>query len=62
MIFSLCFVLFGVGLYGVLTKRNVIKIVIGIAIMEYAVNLFLVLIGYRTPADGGEAVAPIFFA
>ena len=29
-------------------KRNIIKIIIGIGIMEYAVNLFFVLIGYRT--------------
>jgi multicomponent Na+:H+ antiporter subunit C len=29
-----------------------VKIVIGLAIMEYAVNLFLIMLGYRT---GGEA-------
>ncbi len=62
MIFSLCFVLFGVGLYAVVTKRNIVKIVLGVAIMEYAVNLFLVLIGYRVRADGGEVVAPIMDA
>ena len=54
MIYLLCFVLFMVGLYGVVTKKNLIKIVIGLVIMEYAVNLFLILIGYRS---GG--VAPI---
>jgi multisubunit Na+/H+ antiporter MnhC subunit len=43
-----------VGLYCVLRKRNLIKIIIGIGIMEYAVNLFLVLIGYRT-----QSVSPI---
>jgi len=32
----------------VLRKRNLIKIIIGIGIMEYAVNLFFILIGYRT--------------
>jgi multicomponent Na+:H+ antiporter subunit C len=31
----------------VLRKRNIIKIIIGIAIIEYAVNMFLILIGYR---------------
>jgi multicomponent Na+:H+ antiporter subunit C len=46
-IYFLCLVFFMVGLYCILVKRNIIKIVIGIAIMEYAVNLFLVLIGYR---------------
>lgn len=47
MIYTLCLVLFMVGLYAVIVKKNVVKIVLGVAIMEYAVNLFLVLLGYR---------------
>jgi multicomponent Na+:H+ antiporter subunit C len=47
MTYLLCLVLFAIGLYAVLVKRNVIKIIIGIAIMEYAVNLLLILFGYR---------------
>ena len=46
--YILCFILFCIGLYGVLRKRNIIKIIIGLGIIEYAVNLFFVLIGYRT--------------
>ncbi|MFH1996447.1 MAG: sodium:proton antiporter [Candidatus Omnitrophota bacterium] len=46
-IYILCLALFCVGLYCVVRKRNLIKIIIGIAIIEYAVNLFFVLIGYR---------------
>jgi len=46
--YILCFALFCIGLYGVLRKRNIIKIIIGLGIIEYAVNLFFVLIGYRT--------------
>jgi multisubunit Na+/H+ antiporter MnhC subunit len=46
--------LFMVGLYGVMVKRNLIKIIISLVIMESAVNLFLVMIGYRR---GG--IAPI---
>ena len=42
----LCLVLFSIGLYCVLRKRNIIKIIIGICIMEYAINLFFILIGY----------------
>ena len=42
----LCLVLFSIGLYCVLRKRNIIKIIIGIGIMEYAINLFFILIGY----------------
>jgi len=45
--YFLCLVLFCVGLYAVLRKRNIIKIIIGIGIIEYAVNLFFVLGGYR---------------
>ncbi|MDP6686067.1 MAG: sodium:proton antiporter [Candidatus Omnitrophota bacterium] len=44
--YFLCLVLFCVGLYCILRKRNLIKIIIGIGIAEYAVNLFFVLIGY----------------
>ena len=44
--YFLCFVLFSIGLFSVVRKRNIIKIIIGIGIMEYAVNLFLILIGY----------------
>jgi len=46
-IYLLCLTLFCIGLYGAVRKRNLIKIIIGLVIMEYAVNLFLVLIGYR---------------
>lgn len=46
-VYPLCLVLFAVGVYCLAVKRNLIKIVIGIGIMEYAVNLFFVLIGYR---------------
>ena len=45
--YILCFLLFTVGLYGILRKRNIIKMIIGIVICEYAVNLFLILFGYR---------------
>ena len=41
-----------IGLYVVVAKKNIIKIILGVAILEYAVNLFLLLLGYR---DGGTA-------
>ncbi|MBN2453029.1 MAG: NADH-quinone oxidoreductase subunit K [Candidatus Omnitrophica bacterium] len=53
--YLLCLVLFSVGLYCVVRKRNIIKIIIGIGIMEYAINLFFILIGYRS-----NGRAPIF--
>lgn len=54
MLYSLCFLLFMIGLYCAVVKKNMVKIVVGIMIMEYAVNLFLIMLGYRT---GG--IAPI---
>ena len=54
MHYALCLMLFMVGLYGVMVKRNLIKIIISLIIMESAVNLFLVMIGYRR-----EGIAPI---
>ena len=44
-----------IGIVTVIMKRNIIKILLGINILESAVNLFLVSLGYR---EGG--VAPIF--
>ena len=54
MPYALCFLLFMIGLYCAVVKKNMVKIVIGIMVMEYAVNLFLIMLGYRA---GG--VAPI---
>ncbi len=54
MVFILCFALFLIGLYTAIVKKNIVKIVIGLAIMEIAVNLFLVLLGYKK-----DGTAPI---
>ncbi|HHS14041.1 MAG TPA: cation:proton antiporter [bacterium] len=52
ILFILAILLFLIGLYGVLVKRNLIKMIIGLMIMEYAVNLIFTLVGYRS---GGTA-------
>ena len=44
-----------IGLYAMLFKRNLIKIAIGLTILESGVNLFLITLGYRK-----EGVAPIY--
>ena len=46
-----------IGLYCVCCKKNLIKIVLGFIIMDYAVNLFLILIGYRN-----NGIAPVIDA
>ena len=51
----MCLVLFSVGIYCMLRKRNVMKIIVGLIIAEYAANLFFILLGYRM-----EGRAPIY--
>ena len=67
-VYLLCFVLFLVGMYGVLTKRDLVKIILSLAIMGYAENLFLILFGYKSNAlypiltpgvDPGPMVDPL---
>jgi len=44
-----------IGLYAVILKRNLIKIVIGITLIESGVNLFLITLGFRE-----NSTAPIY--
>ena len=44
-----------IGVYAIVFRKNLVKIVIGITIIGSAVNLFLISLGYR---EGG--VAPIY--
>ena len=53
-IYILTFALFFVGLYAVIAKKNIIKIIIGVIIIEYAANLLLVLVGYRASSQGAR--------
>lgn len=46
--YALTFALLGVGLYGLLAKRNMLKKILGLVILDYAVNLLLVAVGYRS--------------
>lgn len=47
-------IMFFVGIYGMFVKKNIIKMIIGLNIIGYAVNLFFIVLGYR---NGG--IAPI---
>lgn len=53
--FLACSILVLLGLYTVTFKRNLIKIVIGINVLEAGVNLFLITLAYRS-----GSTAPIF--
>ena len=52
ILFILAIILFLIGLYGILVKRNLIKMILGLMIMEYAINLIFALVGFR---EGGTA-------
>jgi multicomponent Na+:H+ antiporter subunit C len=48
-------ILIVLGLYTILFKKDLIKIVLGMGLMDYGINLFIVSIGFN---DGGTA--PLF--
>ncbi len=59
--YVLTVLMFVIGLYAIAVKKNLIKVIIGVIIIHHAVNLFLVLVGYRVPAVG-DPMAPIVSA
>jgi multicomponent Na+:H+ antiporter subunit C len=44
-----------IGLYALVFKRNLIKMIIGITLIQSGVNLFLITLGYRK-----GSIAPIY--
>lgn len=54
MHYMLALALFLVGVFGIFTQRNIIKLIVSVSIIENSVNLFLVLTGYRK-----DGAAPI---
>jgi multicomponent Na+:H+ antiporter subunit C len=41
-------IIFFLGMYAILFERNLIKIAIGITLLEASANLLLIVLGYRT--------------
>lgn len=54
LLFIACILLIIIGLYAIITKRNIIKIAIGFCMMEYGINLLFAFIGFKK-----NALAPI---
>ena len=54
LIYIMNIAMMALGVYCLIAKKHMIKKIIGIVIMEYSINLFLIMIGYRT-----NGVAPI---
>jgi multicomponent Na+:H+ antiporter subunit C len=48
--------LFVIGLYGVVTQRNLVRILLNLGLMESASYLMLIALGYRA-----NSTAPIFY-
>ncbi len=48
-------ILIVLGLYGILSQRNIIKIIISLNVLEIGVNIFIISVGYVK-----DGVAPIF--
>ncbi|MEM2192016.1 MAG: NADH-quinone oxidoreductase subunit K [Candidatus Hadarchaeales archaeon] len=49
--------LIGLGLYCLLVRRNLIKMVMGLSVLTDGIHLFLISLGYRTVAG---VTAPIY--
>ena len=62
-IYILAFSVLLASLYAIVARKNLIKIIVGILILDYAVNLLLVLVGYRAGkgapigTDGAEGIS-----
>ncbi|MCS7179981.1 MAG: sodium:proton antiporter [bacterium] len=54
IIFIAIAIMFFVGIYGMMVKKNIIKMIIGLNIVGYAVNLFFIALGYKE-----DGIAPI---
>jgi multicomponent Na+:H+ antiporter subunit C len=52
--YSVAIAIFAIGLYCAVSKTNLIKKIIGLAIMTKGIHLFLISIGFRT-----HGIAPI---
>ncbi len=55
--YSTAIILFLIGLYGVLTRKNLLKILVSLSIIDTAVNIFIITVGYIK-----NGVAPIISA
>ncbi|KHC91502.1 NADH-ubiquinone oxidoreductase subunit 4L [Thermotoga sp. Mc24] len=54
MIYVISILLVGIGIYGLLTQKNLFKHLVSLTIIDTAVNLFVIALGYK------EGNAPIY--
>lgn len=53
-------ILFGIGLYALIGKRNAIKILMGLEIMTVAINVVFIAIGTNLETGEASALSRIF--
>ncbi|MGB9561706.1 MAG: sodium:proton antiporter [bacterium] len=59
-IYLLCLGLFALGTYCLVVKRHMIKKIIGLVTLDYGINLFFILLGYKKNGISPfKAIAPI---
>jgi multicomponent Na+:H+ antiporter subunit C len=51
----LAFLLMGLGVWGLVSRRHLIRIIIGFSLLDTGIHLLLVAVGYRT--DGTAPIA-----
>ncbi len=54
IVYLLTMVLFALGVYCLIAKRHIIKKIVGMTLLDYSINLFLILLGYKN-----NGMAPI---
>lgn len=54
IVYILVALMFFTGLYGIMAKKNIIKIIVGINLVGYTTSLIFVLLGYKW-----DGIAPI---
>ncbi len=55
MVYAISIILIGIGIYGLMTQKNLFKHLISLSIIDTAVNIFIIATGY---VEGGKA--PIY--
>jgi len=56
MIYTFAILLMGIGMYGLISQKNLFKQLISLTIVDTAVNIFIIAVGYVE-----EGKAPIYF-
>lgn len=61
--YAIAMVMIALGLYCIIAKRNLIKMIIGLSILTDGIHLFLISLGYRTggiaPIATGEMISDV---